>query len=71
MVALPLKIFGCEFSTYVLINHVMFLVPAVLVQALTDAKNETSASKMLWLNLERNEGGKMGALVFLIGYYGI
>ena len=27
VVALPLKIFGCEFSTYVLINHVMFLAP--------------------------------------------
>lgn len=48
VVALPLKIFGCEFSTYVLINHVMFLVPAVLVQALCVEK------------LASGRGGKAG-----------
>lgn len=44
VVALPLKIFGCEFSTYVLINHVMFLTPAVLVQALCAEKLASGGS---------------------------
>ncbi len=44
VVALPLKIFGCEFSTYVLINHVMFLVPAVLVQGLCAEKLASGGS---------------------------
>lgn len=42
--ALPLKIFGCEFSTYVLINHVMFLLPAVLVQGLCAEKLASGGS---------------------------
>lgn len=36
--ALALKIFGCEFPVYVLINHVLFFLPAVLVQALCVGK---------------------------------
>lgn len=36
--AVALKMFGYEFPTYVLINHVLFLLPAVLVQALCVGK---------------------------------
>lgn len=38
VIAPALKIFGYEFPTYVLINHVLFLLPAVLVQALCVGK---------------------------------
>lgn len=38
VIAMALKIFGCGFPTYVLINHVLFLLPAVFVQALCVGK---------------------------------
>ena len=38
IIALPMKYFGCSFPRYVFINHIMFLLPAVFVQALSSMK---------------------------------
>lgn len=49
VIALPMKVFGYSFSTYVLINHVMFLIPAILVQALCAAKLAGGNRKKGWI----------------------
>lgn len=49
VIALPMKVSGYSFSTYVLINHVMFLIPAVLVQALCAVKLVGGNGKKGWI----------------------
>lgn len=38
IIALPMKLFGCSFSQYVFIVHIMFLLPATFIQALSSLK---------------------------------